>query len=207
MTLDLKTPDSNGYVPDTKLIGTLWKHYKNMKTYKITGFVWGGESDRWYIQHQDVDPKGNPHMLFVRTPESFFAKPYTVPVDGRTSVRVPRFDSNQHASENVDVLWETFRHSEQHDVLLPGDRDKIKVRLIMPGFDSGWIPNQFPVVNDVEGNTYVRVSPGNLPKLGDGVFVYKIGVTRKPLQVFPMTHPLNCDSYGNILTENNAPAL
>lgn len=67
--MDYITKDSNGYTPDRNLIGKKYQHIKNKKIYKISGFVWNGETDTWNILHQ-----GEMGALFVRSVNNFFEK-------------------------------------------------------------------------------------------------------------------------------------
>lgn len=54
--LTLDTRDSNGYTPRRELIGSTWKH-TNGKIYRVLGFLWDAESDRWVIEYKgDDDP-------------------------------------------------------------------------------------------------------------------------------------------------------
>jgi hypothetical protein len=54
--LTLDTKDSNGYVPNRRLIGTTWRH-TNGKIYRINGFEWNSESDQWMLACKcDDDP-------------------------------------------------------------------------------------------------------------------------------------------------------
>jgi len=67
--LTLETPDSLGYIPEVRLIGTNWQHYGNGHAYVIVGFTWNGETDRWMLRHYRF---GTPGVEYCRTPENFF---------------------------------------------------------------------------------------------------------------------------------------
>lgn len=53
-TLTLDTPDSNNYRPDRTQIGTQWRH-TNGKVYRIVGYQWDGDADRWLIAYKNDD--------------------------------------------------------------------------------------------------------------------------------------------------------
>lgn len=59
-------PDSVGYVPmqNIHVVGQLFRHTKTGLIYKVTGFVWFGDMDRWLITHEHAGE------TFARTPES-----------------------------------------------------------------------------------------------------------------------------------------
>lgn len=88
--LDLTTPDSRGYVPDLKLIGTRWKHTGNGKVYTIRQFIWNGEDDTWmlsYWRRVEIADPNDPRLVcneFTRSPANFFGKRM---VDGVPTMR------------------------------------------------------------------------------------------------------------------------
>jgi hypothetical protein len=48
-------PDADGFVPNAShLYGTTWCHYANKNNYRISGFVWFGDTDQWLIKHKNI---------------------------------------------------------------------------------------------------------------------------------------------------------
>lgn len=66
--MNLSTSDKDGYVPDTAIIGRLYRHSGNGHTYEIIGFVFLGDTDQWAVLHCRVDCD----VTFSRTVENFF---------------------------------------------------------------------------------------------------------------------------------------
>jgi hypothetical protein len=66
-TIDLSTPDVDGYVPDLSLIGSGWRHSGNQQIYEIVGFVFFGDEDRWAVIHRRTGIEVN----FSRTVRNF----------------------------------------------------------------------------------------------------------------------------------------
>ena len=48
--LTFETPDSLGKIPDLSLIGQVFEHSGNNKLYRLSGYSWEGESDRWMFE-------------------------------------------------------------------------------------------------------------------------------------------------------------
>jgi len=69
-TLDLTTPDTDGYIPDLRLFGSKWRHAGNGLTYEITGFVFFGDEDRWAVIHR----RDGAPVMFSRTVRNFFGQ-------------------------------------------------------------------------------------------------------------------------------------
>lgn len=86
-------PDSVRYIPDYDKLGTLWNHWKGGPSYRIIGFTWNSETDRWMYRYQ-----GRSNVEFTQTPERFHEDVFTVTgqsvreaPEGTSGSKTPRF--------------------------------------------------------------------------------------------------------------------
>jgi hypothetical protein len=61
--LRFTTPDSNGAVPDTNLIETLWQHTGNSVIYQLFDFGWNGADDTWMLMMASTEDEDTPAIL------------------------------------------------------------------------------------------------------------------------------------------------
>lgn len=54
IALTLRTPDSNGEIPDPAFIGQMLRHNKRGKMYMVLEYCWMGETDTWGFIHKEV---------------------------------------------------------------------------------------------------------------------------------------------------------
>ena len=68
--LDYSKPDSKDYIPDTTMIEKSYFHPKTRRVYKVDGFIWDSDLDRWKVSYN----RDGCITAFARLPEVFAEK-------------------------------------------------------------------------------------------------------------------------------------